>query len=459
MRLISWIALLLACACSRGSYDADEDSSGGSAGNDGQPLPVDTEFQLRADFDGPCAESAVIDVNLGNEPEAFVRAAHCQITGTEPDAGTVEELSSQLRTIESVRRVDVVRTLCQGAARSCSLSYSDPWAEQVELSAPCVRKGSRDLGAVLMYWSECPGGVNCGMDWANTHAPGMNQASPLFAFGVAKDGFYNPQNAGFWRRELLDARWAGLQFLLLNTFGPDMAYLPRVSDALDAVGGGVQVALFDDTWGWGKGSSPWSQMPDFSDTEAAAQLIYEKWSRFYRAIPSQHWYRFRGRPLIAFYNAGTLKPENESAATLARLRQLFEAEFGEDPFLAVDRAFFQDPNMPNVADSEFHWNTFANDALSRSALKGVTFDHFMAKWDAVGRENNGAPGHVERPARQRARVARAVLASIRRLEPGHDRDLERPRRRHRHHAQLRLLLPGPVACSARLHAARPRLAV
>jgi hypothetical protein len=395
MKLVSLIALLLLSSCSRGSFDGDDASSGGSsgsvstAGSSNQPLPVDTEFRLRPEFDGPCTRATVIDVNLGNEPEAFVRAAHCQITGTEPDAATVEDLSNQLRTVENVRRVDVVRTLCQRAERGCSLSYSDPWQQQVELTEPCVRKGSRDLGAVLMYWSECPGGVNCGMDWANTHAPGMSQPSQLLAFGDTKDGFYNPKHAGFWRRELLDARWAGLQFLLLNTFGPDTAYLPRVSDALNAIGGGIQVALFDDTWGWGKGGSPWSQMPDFNDTEAAAQLIYQKWSQFYRIIPSQHWYRYQGRPLIAFYNAGTLKPENESAATLVRLRELFAAEFAEEPFLAVDRAFFQDPNTPNVADSEFRWNTFSNNAMSRSTLKGVTFDHFMAKWDAVGRDNDG----------------------------------------------------------------------
>jgi hypothetical protein len=399
MKLISWLALLLLCGCSKGSYgeEADDPSGGsgngaggaGAAGTGSGPLVRDVEFMLRPEFDGPCERATIVDVNLGNEPEAFVRAAHCQINGSEPDGALVDDLSNQLRTLEHVRRVDVVRTLCTSAARTCSLQYSDPWTQQVELTAACQRKGTRDLGAVLMYWSECPGAVNCGMNWANTHAYGMARTSPLLGFGGEAEGFYNPKHAGFWRRELLDARWSGLQFLLLNTFGPDMAYLPRLVDALGDIGGGIQVALFDDTWGWGRGGgAPWSQMPDFNDTEAAAQLIYQKWQQFYRAIPSQHWYRYQGRPLIAFYNAGTLKPENKSAATLARLRELFNAEFGEDPFLAVDRAFFQDPNQATVADSEFRWNTFSNNTMSHSTMKGVTFDHFMSKWDAVGRENN-----------------------------------------------------------------------
>lgn len=395
MKLLSWLALSLLCACSRGSYDADDDveasrggSSGGGSASAG-PLPQDTEFELRAEWDGPCERTNTVDVNLGNAPEAFVRAAQCQINGSEPDAATVTELAEQLRTVEHVRRVDVVRTLCTRAARSCILNYTDPWLQQVDLTAACVRRGTRDLGAVLMYWGECPGGVNCGLDWANTHAPGMSTQSQLFGYGDSKTGFYNPKNAGFWRRELLDARWSGLQFLALNTFGPDLAQLPRLIDALGDIGGGIQVALFDDTWGWGKSGTPWGQLPNFNDSEAAAQLIYQKWQQFYAAIPSEHWYRYQGRPLIAFYNAGTLKPESKSAATLVRLKQLFQAEFGEEPFLAIDRAFFQDPATPQIADSQFRWNTFQGGDLSRSDMNGVTFDHFMTKWDPVGRENNG----------------------------------------------------------------------
>ncbi|HXK20229.1 MAG TPA: hypothetical protein VNG33_20600, partial [Polyangiaceae bacterium] len=230
MKLVSWLALSLSllCGCSRGSNATgdDDDSttnvagSGGTAtgGGPALPLPQDTDFQLRAEWTGPCEKKQVVDVNLGNAPEAFVRAAQCQINGSEADAATISDLSNQLRTLSYVRRVDVVRTLCTRAARTCSLGYSDPWQQQVDLTAACMRKGTRDLGAVLMYWSECPSGVNCGLDWANTHVAGMGVTSPLLGFGGTTSGYYNPQNAGFWRRELLDARWAGLQFLLLNTF-------------------------------------------------------------------------------------------------------------------------------------------------------------------------------------------------------------------------------------------------
>jgi hypothetical protein len=401
MKQLLWLLPLL-CACSRGSYAGPEDeapSTGGGSSSGGMgavlPLPRDTDFALASDFEGPCEKKLVVDVNLGHTPESAVRAAHCQVNGTEPDAATVTELAGQMRTLNHMRRVDMVRTLCQRAAKTCSLHYSDPWQQQVELTTPCERKGTRDLGAVLMYWSQCPSGVNCGMDWANTHAPGMNAASPLIEHtsdAAQTRGYYNPRNMGWWRRELLDARWSGLQFLALNTFGPDLAALPQAVEALQDIGGGIQIALFDDSWGWGKGEAPWNALPTFNDSEAAAQLIYQKWQEFHHAVPSEHWYRYQGKPLIIFYNAGTLKPENRSAATLTRLKQLFTAEFGEEPFLAVDRAFFQDPAMPGVASSQFRWNTFSNNALSHSEMNGVTYSHFMAKWDSVGRDrSDGLP--------------------------------------------------------------------
>src|SRR5262245_51151219 len=212
------LAAALLCGCSRGSYDPTNDLRPTPPP---APLPENVDFQLNAEFDGPCEARATIDVNLGHAPEAFVRAAHCQIHGTEPSADLVASWADELRTHGWVRRIDVVRTLCMGAQKDCRLAYSDPWRDQGLLTTPCVRKTQRDVGAVLMFFSECPDGVNCDLDWANTHASGMQSPHRLYAFGAAAEGYYHPDNAGFWKRELVDARWAGLQFMLLNTYGPD----------------------------------------------------------------------------------------------------------------------------------------------------------------------------------------------------------------------------------------------
>ncbi|HVU50194.1 MAG TPA: DUF5010 domain-containing protein, partial [Polyangia bacterium] len=365
------------------------------------PATATPDFEPRAEFTGPCAlNEGEIDVNLGNSPEAFVRAAYCQVSGAEPPADTVSQWAAQLRTVEYVRRVDVVRTFCQAAKRGCALTYSDPWVADIPLAPTCTRKGARDLGAVLMFFSDCPRGVNCGMDWANTHAAGMTAGHPLYGFGGTPTNYYNPRNAGWWYRELQDAAWAGVQFFLLNTYGPDLQGSPdqlaMLGQALAQAGPAVKVALFDDPWAWGQPSSPapFKTRPDMSDTEAAAQAIYTaKWKPFYSRIDKRYWYLFHGRPFIYFYNAGTLNPLNVSAAVVTRLKQLFAADFGVTPFVAVERAYFQDPAMPSVADSEFTWNTLGGGnggAASVSTMNGVTLDHFMVKWDTVGRDRPGA---------------------------------------------------------------------
>ncbi|HET6284440.1 MAG TPA: DUF5010 domain-containing protein [Polyangia bacterium] len=396
-----------------GSVGAGGSSPGGSGGagavDGGMPvggtagtLPDPTaqpNFQLRPEFAGPCARApSAIDVNLGNRAEDFVRAAFCQVNGTEPPAAVVSQWADQLRTVEYVRRIDVVRTFCRDAGRACAMSYSNPWLADIPLEPVCARKTTRDLGAVLMFFSDCPRGVNCGMDWANTHAHGMNTAHPLFGFGSAPVNYYNPRNAGYWYRQLLDARWAGLQFFLVNTYGPELAGAPdqlaMLGQALAKAGPGVKVALFDDPWSWGQPSSPpaFKTRPNLSDTEAAAQTLYQaKWKPFYSRVDKQFWYLYKNRPFIYFYNAGTLLPLNASAAVFARMKQLFTQDFGVTPFLVVEKAYFQDPGMPGVADSEFTWNTVSNSngMKSRSTLNGDIVDHYMVKWDPIGRDKAG----------------------------------------------------------------------
>ncbi|HEY2514999.1 MAG TPA: DUF5010 domain-containing protein [Polyangiaceae bacterium] len=359
------------------------------------PPAAPSLFKLKPEWTGPCARADVVDVNLGHSREAFVNAAYCQITGQKAPEATVAEWAARLRQNPKTRRVDVVRSLALAEKRTLKLRYSDPWESQPDLGAPPDRKNPRDVGAVFMFFFNCPGGVNCGMDWANTHAVGMDAPSPLLGVERGQSAVYSPSEQGFWRRELLDAKYAGLQFLLLNTYGPDiedgkLAPLARALDALDAP---VKIALFDDTWTWGQPyfREFWKQKPDLAKTEKAANLLYEaKWKPFFSQIDKKHWYRFQGRPFIYFYNSGTLEPRERSASVLAKMKERFKTEFGEEPFVAVDGAYFADQDMPRVADSRFNWMTFNSpDKRSRSRLNGHVVDHAMVKWDAVGRDRPG----------------------------------------------------------------------
>jgi hypothetical protein len=352
-------------------------------------------FHLKPEWEGPCARSESIDVNLGHTPEAFVKAAYCQITGRPAPADAVEPWAKRLRQDPRTRRIDVVRALCNDQKRQAKLSYSDPWISQAELLEAPKRQTKRDVGAVFMFFFGCPGGVNCAMDWANTHAPGMDAPHPILGFKTGESGLYAPAEPGFWRRELLDAKYAGLQFLMLNTYGPDISEgkLAPLAKALASLDQPVQIALFDDTWTWGQPyfGEFWKQKPNMRDTERTANLLYDaKWKPFYQQIDKRYWYRFKGRPFIYFYNAGSLEPRERSAAVLAKMKERFKADFGEEPFVDVDVAYFADGEMPHVADAKFTWMTHTlPEKRSRSRLNGHIVDHAMVKWDSVGRDRPG----------------------------------------------------------------------
>ena len=402
------VLLLGACSVGSDAPPGDFDSAGagstvgagggvnpsGGSNQAGSAPSVGTTFELRPEFDGTCARANIIDVNLGNSAEKFVAAAYCQVNGTPAPDNVVSEWAGKLRTLKYVRRIDVVLGLCKTAGRGCPLSYSDPWLQQSDLSTPCTRSGTRDLGAVLMFWNDCPGGTNCAMGWANTHAAGMAAVSPLLSFAPAPSGIYSPKNPGFWRRELIDAAYAGVQFFLLNVFGPDLSAsvdpLVQLSKALADTSSPVKIGLFDDTYSWGKSTGAFAKVPDFvADPDGAAQTIYDaKWKPFFTRVPQANWYLIDNRPLVYFYNAGTLKRDN-AAAVISGLRTRFQADFGVSPFVAVDEAFFQDPNMQAVADGRFNWDTFRTGQISEQTMNGVRIDHFMPKWDSLGRDHAG----------------------------------------------------------------------
>jgi hypothetical protein len=374
-------------------------------------------FRLKPEWQGPCAKTDTVDVNLGNSPEAFVRAAFCQITGREPTRETVQLWSGKLQHDAHVRRVDVVRSIANAQKREVKLSYSDPWTSQPELLGAPDRQTKRDIGAVCMFFFHCPGGTNCDMNWANTHAVGMDSPSPLLGMEPGKSAVYVPSEPGFWRRELLDAQYAGLQFLMLNTYGPDIAdgQLAPLAKALASIDHPIQIALFDDTWTWGQPyfGEFWRQKPDLTDSEKAANTIYEaKWKPFFQQIDRKHWYRFKGKPFIYFYNSGTLEPRERSAAVITKLKARFKADFGEEPFVDVDAAYFGDGAMPRVADARFTWMTLnLPDKFSRSHLNGHIIDHAMVKWDSVGRDRPGQIANAGDRLIKDGEILKQVLAN------------------------------------------------
>jgi hypothetical protein len=273
-------------------------------------------FVLRPDWNGVVQKRDVVDVNLGHTPESFVRAAHAQITGEAAPEALVKRFARELRSNPRLRRADLVRLLASESGRDCELCYGDPWQAHPQLLGAPERRTKRQVGAVLTTDPAPSNGA------ATTH--------PL---------------DGDWKRELTDAKWAGLDFLLLSV--SDGELLPeQLRPLLNALGGlsdPVKLALFD--------RSARGPM-----TPAAYEA---KWQPFFRRVDRHHWYRFKGRPFVYLGGAG----EGAVAATSQGLTELgarFEADHGESPFLCAEQRS-------------------SGKARTRSTLDGHVIDHATVK--------------------------------------------------------------------------------
>ena len=311
-------------------------------------------FVLRPDWNGLVQQREVVDVNLGHTPESFVRAAHAQITGQAAPEAQVKRWARELRENPRLRRVDLVRLLAKesdrfgpagrGAPTPLQLCYGDPWQAHPQLLGAPERRTKREVGAILV--------AEPAPEHASTHALAMD-----------------------WRRELTDAKWAGLDFLLLSAPGVGLppGQPEALVQALSGLGDPVKLALLDRC-----------------ESAASARTLYEaKWQPFFRQVSRLHWYRFKGKPLIYFHDASAREPR-ASSELLAQLKQLFEAEFGETPFLCQGSAQAGGPPQDTLVDASFTWFTFdLPEKRSRSTVNGHVIDHAMVRWDSVGRDRPG----------------------------------------------------------------------
>ena len=236
-------------------------------------------FQLKTAVDlKVLGRSATHDLNLGESPVLFVKVLWKQLTGKLPDPDLVRVYADKLGTPSFPRRIDLGISLAERAGIRPRWAYSDPWRTQLVLRPNTVRKISRDVGTVFMFFFTSPKGPNGGPGWANNHVPGMKGPASIYRIGSAeannaKGGLYHPDNSGFWYREFRDSRYARLDFLLLNVCGPDptpvsIAARHSALERLRKDDGAnvIRLGLFDDTWTWGQPwfGSFWEQNPTAS---------------------------------------------------------------------------------------------------------------------------------------------------------------------------------------------------
>lgn len=283
-------------------------------------------FVLRPDWNGQIQKRDVVDVNLGHTPESFVRAAHAQITGEAAPEALVKRFARELRTNPGLRRVDLVRLLASESGRDCELCYGDPWQAHPQLLGAPERRTKRQVGAVLTT-DPALGLVSLGPQ------PQLDRAATT-----------HPLDSD-WKRELTDAKWAGLDFLLLSVSGRELLpeQLRPLLNALGSLNDPVKLGLFDR-------SAPATMT--LADYEA-------KWQPFFRQVDRHHWYRFEGKPFV--YLGGDGHGATVASSEIpAEIKARFETDHGESPFLCLEQRSL-------------------TEARSRETLDGHVIDHATVK--------------------------------------------------------------------------------
>ncbi len=393
-------------------------------------------FTLNPEREKPFSENdfkpgETLDVNVAETLERRIEAIFLQVTGASPSKEDLEKWNSAAGANPRWRRIDLAMGIAQSLGRNPKYVYSDPWNFQPRLLSAPDRRLKREIGAVCMFFFNCPDGhVNSRPSWANNHVPGMDRPAEILKMDEADNGYYNPRsNPGFWFMELLDARYAGLQFLLLNTYGPDISdgsldNLVKAMDKIESMGldKTVKIGLFDDTWSWGTPwfGEFWKQKPDMEEAGACAKLIFEaKWKPFFSKIPRRHWHMFKERPVIAFYNAGTIRNRYNAGEVFKLMKKMFKQEFGVEPFLLVDAAFWR-KEVEETADSMFKWYSLGRPAQEASFKhRDIVLTHAMVRWDSTARDN----GQNERIATEKDKIFKDDRLLLEILDGSRDSDI------------------------------------
>ena len=165
---------------------------------------------------------------------------------------------------------------------------------------------------------------------------------------------WNAREPRWWNAMVRQASDAGLGWIAAACWGQDSVADPVMLDpllrAIDANGGRLKVALFDDTTSevlrknlakYGE----WSLTPRFDladqDGEGDGGFFYfydQQWKRFFATVPDRYLLKINGRPVV-FMWIGTEQwytNPRSFGLILDRLRQATKRDFGYDPFVIIE---------------------------------------------------------------------------------------------------------------------------
>jgi hypothetical protein len=164
--------------------------------------------------------------------------------------------------------------------------------------------------------------------------------------------------------------------------------------AIDANGGKLKVALFDDTTSevlrknrakvgrWDL--NPRFDLADLEGTgEGGLKYFYdEQWKRFFATVPDRYRLKVNGRPVVFMWHGGAEWYSNQASfhTLLAALRAATQRDFGVDPFIIPEESWLRlDPDAR--PDALYDWFVPVASNATLTTYGGINVGHLIGGFD------------------------------------------------------------------------------
>jgi hypothetical protein len=202
----------------------------------------------------------------------------------------------------------------------------------------------------------------------------------------------------WWNSVVRQATDAGLGWLAAGCWGEhsnaDPATLQPLLRAIDANGGRMKIAMFDDTTSevlrknqdkhgeWAL--SPRFDLADMSG-EGEGGFVYfydQQWKRFFATVPDKYRLKVNGRPVVFMWHGGAEWYSNQRSfhAMIDALREATQRDFGVDPFVIVEESWQRlDPALR--PDAMYDWFEPGKNYATLTEYGGVHVGHLVPGYD------------------------------------------------------------------------------
>jgi hypothetical protein len=212
---------------------------------------------------------------------------------------------------------------------------------------------------------------------------------------------WDARRQSWWSDVIRQAKAAGLGWIAAACWGAnttaDPVQLSRLLTAIDANGGGLKVALFDDTTSevlrknQARGRGWTLDVPfDLADLQGRGEggfdFFYEQqWKRFFATVPDEYRLKIEGRPVVFMWHShsgGLLRYAHgeQFHVVLQNLKAATRRDFGTDPFVIVEERWMTVDPLTDP-DAVYAWFDAPNVAATSRTYNGVRVARVIPGYD------------------------------------------------------------------------------